>query len=653
MQFAYPWIAWLALPITAALAGFFWWAWRTKRRLMTQFVHARLLANLTASVSLRRQTTRMAMLVGSVFLLLIALAGPRWGYDWEEAHQRGLDIVVAIDVSRSMLADDLAPNRLTRAKLAALDLKKLAHADRMALVAFAGTAFLQCPLTYDDEVFRQSVNELKVNIIPQGGTAISEAITAALGAFREKTDNYKILVMFTDGEDHDSGALDTARDAGKESLRVFTIGVGTPNGELLRTVDEKGRVEFIKDEEGHAVKSRLNESLLQEIAKVTGGFYQRLAGANTIDTLYQRGLAPLPKTEFASQRIRRWHERYQWFLGVAMVLLVAEMFVPERRSQRSARTLAEQREPAPAAAARVAVMLLVALMIATPAAASPDSALKKYSKGRYDSALSEYERLLDKKQTDPTLSFNAGTAAYQAGDYGKAAEHLQSAVLAPDLKLQQSAWYNMGNTQFRLGEDAKELEDKERLWTQSTNSFDSALKLNPQDADARANLKFVQHKLEELEKQKQQQQQQQNKDSDKHDNKDQQNKDNQQQQQNQKQDQKDQQQQNQNQKNNQAKSEEQKKQEQEQQKQREQEQKKADEQKAQQQQQAGKKPDQKPEPAGNPENQNARPGQQVEVRMTPQQAKQLLDTQKDDEHMMIFLPESKTNRANRVFNPKT
>lgn len=642
MQFTHPWIAWLALPITAALAGFFWWAWRVRRRLMTQFVHARLLGNLTSSVSLQRQKVRIALVLGSSFLLLIALAGPRWGYDWEEARQRGLDIVVAIDVSRSMLADDTNPNRLTKAKLAAFELKKLARTDRVALVAFAGTAFLQCPLTYDDEVFWQSVNELKANIIPQGGTAVSEAITASLGAFKEKTDNHKILVMFTDGEDHDSGALDTARDAGKDGLRIFTVGVGTPSGEILRTVDEKGRVESIKDEEGHVVKSRLNESLLQEIAKATGGFYQRLAGANTIDTLYERGLAPLPKTEFAAQRVRRWHERYQWFLGLAIVLLIAEMFIPERRSQKTAKTSAVDMPSLPAAAAaRTAAMIALGLMMATAAEASPDAALKRYSKGRYDSALSEYERLLEKKPADPALSFNAGTAAFQAGDYGKAAEHLQSALLAPDLKLQQGAWYNMGNTHFRQGEDAKELEDKERLWTQSTNSFDSALKLNPQDADARANLEFVQRKLEEL---KQQQQQQQKDKSDKQDDKDQQDKNDQQQQQDQKQDKKDQQQK-QDQKQNQEKSEEQKKQEQEQQ----QEQKKADEQKAKEQQQAGKKPDQKPESAGNPENKNAQPGQQMEVRMTPKQAADLLDKQKDDERMMIFLPEGKTNRANRVF----
>src|SRR6058998_1526337 len=135
-----------------------------------------------------------------------------------------------------MLATDVAPDRLRRAQLAALDLKRLAKSDRLGLVAFAGSAFLQCPLTLDDEAFRQSVEALDVNIIPQGGTALAEAIYAAKGAFKAGNDNHKVLVLFTDGEDHDGHALEAAKAAGKDGLRIFTVGVGTASGELLRTV---------------------------------------------------------------------------------------------------------------------------------------------------------------------------------------------------------------------------------------------------------------------------------------------------------------------------------------------------------------------------------------------------------------------------------
>src|SRR5580765_5503952 len=185
MRFEHPHLLWLVLVAVPAAIAFFWRTWQTKRRLISQFVQSRLLANLTVGVSTARQKLRMALLVASVALLIVVLARPQWGFDWEEAKQRGLDIVVAIDASKSMLAEDIAPNRLARAKLAALDLMQQAKSDRLGLIAFAGSAFLQCPLTIDDAAFRQSVEALDVNAIPEGGTAIAEAIDIALKAFKE------------------------------------------------------------------------------------------------------------------------------------------------------------------------------------------------------------------------------------------------------------------------------------------------------------------------------------------------------------------------------------------------------------------------------------------------------------------------------------
>ena len=331
MRFEHPHLLWLLLLAIPGLAAFFWWAWRTKRRLIAQFVQSRLLANLTVRVSTTRQKIRTALLIASVAFLIVVLARPQWGFNWEDAKQRGLDVIVAIDTSKSMLAEDVAPNRLTRAKLAALDLKRLAKTDRVALIAFAGTAFLQCPLSFDDEAFRQSINLLDVNIIPQGGTALAEAIQTAQAAFKEKGDNHKVLVLFTDGEDHDGHAVEAARSAAEEGMRIFTVGVGTKNGELLRTMDARGRSDFIKDEQGNVVKSHLNEDLLRDIAKAGSGFYMLLSGANAIEVLYEQGLAPLPKTEKSTSRVKRYHERYQWLLGLAIALLVTEMFLPERK----------------------------------------------------------------------------------------------------------------------------------------------------------------------------------------------------------------------------------------------------------------------------------------------------------------------------------
>jgi Ca-activated chloride channel homolog len=180
--------------------------------------------------------------------LIIALARPQHGFDLEEVEQRGLDIVVAVDTSKSMLTTDIAPNRLERAKLAALELMQTAGTDRLGLVAFAGDAFLECPLTIDNTAFQQSVQALDVNSIPQGGTAIATAINTALTAFKEK-DHYKALVLLTDGEDNDSetGALEAAQNAAKAGLKIFTIGIGTAAGDLIRVTDANGNSDYVRD----------------------------------------------------------------------------------------------------------------------------------------------------------------------------------------------------------------------------------------------------------------------------------------------------------------------------------------------------------------------------------------------------------------------
>ncbi|MDB6032871.1 MAG: hypothetical protein JWM16_3209, partial [Verrucomicrobiales bacterium] len=404
MKFEHPKILWLLLVLLPGLGAFLWWSWNKRRQLISQFVQSRLLAQLTVGISARRQKLRLVLLVVAAGLLVFILARPQWGFTWEEARQRGLDIIVAIDTSRSMLAEDVQPNRLNRAKLAAMDLKKLAKTDRVGLVAFAGSAFLQCPLSFDDEAFRQSVSALDVNIIPQGGTAISEAIETARTAFKEKSDNHKILVLFTDGEDHDGSALDVAKSAAKEGMLIFTIGVGTPSGELLRVSDARGRVDFIKDDQGNVVKSHLNEKLLKDIAEATHGFYMLMSGANTMDLLYERGLAPLPKGEFNARRVQRFNERYQWFLGFVILILIAEMFIPDRKPVRRTEAMTN----ASTSELRKAMAILLALIIPCFAFASPDKGLKQYQAGKYEASLREYQRALKEKPTDPRLQYNAG-----------------------------------------------------------------------------------------------------------------------------------------------------------------------------------------------------------------------------------------------------
>ncbi len=495
MRFEHPQLLWLLLVIPPAVAAFFWWALRARQKLLAQFIQTRLLSALTVGVSPARRKTRFAFLILAVALLIIALARPQHGFDLQEIEQRGLDIVVAVDTSKSMLATDIAPNRLGRAKLAALELMQKAGTDRLGLVAFAGDAFLECPLTVDNTAFQQSVQALNVNSLPQGGTALAAAINTAQTAFKEK-DHYKTLVLLTDGEDNDAGAHEAAQNAAKAGLKIFTVGIGTTEGTLVTVADANGNTDYIRDEKGQVHQSKLNETLLKQIASATGGFYLPLRGANTMDTLYERGLAPLPKSEGSEKLIRHYHEQFHWPLAAAILLLLAEMFLPERRTP--ARRVEAKTSNIQSS---MAALLVAFLLVPVAVKASPSSALRDYRTGNYTNALAEFERLAEVNTNDLRLDFNAGAAAYRATNFDAALQKFQSATLSPDLQLQQKAFYNLGNTQYRLGElkfdpDSDSLNAMEETWTEAAQSYAHAFQLNTNDLDAACNLAFVKRQME-------------------------------------------------------------------------------------------------------------------------------------------------------------
>jgi Ca-activated chloride channel family protein len=501
MTFGNPNILWLLLVFPPALVAFFWWSWRKRQHLITRFIQARLLPALTLGISPLRQIIRLGCIIAAVICLILALARPQFGFDWEEVKRKGLDVVVAIDTSKSMLAEDITPNRLARAKLAALELMQQARSDRLGLIAFAGTAFLQCPLTIDDSAFRQSVESLDVNTLPQGGTAIAEAIETAQTAFKEG-DNYRVLVIFTDGEDQDSGALEAAKRAAESGMQIFTVGIGSPEGEILRVTDAKGRTDYIRDDQGNVVKSHLNEDLLRQIAGATSrGFYLRLVGAKTIDTLYSEGLAPLPKSESSDKLVRRYREKYHWPLAAAILLLIIEQILPESRYETRRRPGPAPVSAKPALTSAAVGLFLVALPLSL--CASPASAYRAYEKGNYDDSLKEYDRLLTTKKDDPRLHYNAGAAAYRSRKFDEAAKQFEEALNSPDPKLLEQAYYNRGNSRFFIGDAESDPQKKQKAWEDSIQDFDLALKLNALDADAKFNRDFVKKKLEELKQQQQ------------------------------------------------------------------------------------------------------------------------------------------------------
>jgi len=327
-------------------AHFFWlvplliilylWVFRSKRKALESFAQGHLVPMLTSTVNWRNQKLKAALIVLAFCFLILALMGPRWGFQWHEIKREGVDIVVAIDTSRSMLANDVKPNRLERSKLAVQKLLELLQGDRIGLVAFAGGSFLQCPLTMDYGAFDMTLDTVDTKIIPRGGTSLGDAIRTAMEAFEGKERKYKAVILITDGENHTGEPIEAAEEAAQQGIRIFCIGVGTNDGELIPLVDDDGNIAFLKDRKGQVVKSKLNEETLQKIAMATNGGYVHASGMDYgLDVIYKEKIADMERKELESKYRKRYEERFQIPAVIALGLLCLEAFMGERRRRSS------------------------------------------------------------------------------------------------------------------------------------------------------------------------------------------------------------------------------------------------------------------------------------------------------------------------------
>jgi Ca-activated chloride channel family protein len=272
-----------------------------------------------------------------------SLAQPRWGFTLEKRPAKAADVFIAIDVSRSMLANDIQPSRLERAKLAAQDLVNRLDGHRVGLIAYAGTSFLQAPLTLDHGAVIDCIRELDTTIIPRGGTNIAEAIRYTERPFGEGDKENRALILFTDGEELEGDTLRAAREQSRK-VRIFTVGVGTKEGSLIPIQDSDGSTTFVKDTDGRIVKSRLDEERLRQIAEVTGGFYLHLErGVTDMDDLVRRGITQLKEKDGTETISQEPIERYQWPLAAGLILIAASMFINERRRKREGGRFSNQK----------------------------------------------------------------------------------------------------------------------------------------------------------------------------------------------------------------------------------------------------------------------------------------------------------------------
>lgn len=311
---------------------FYLYAFRKRDRLLALFCGKELVGELVTDIKKGRRRVKAFLSLLAMAFGIVALTQPQWGYHWEEIKRLGVDIIVAIDVSESMLAEDVKPSRLKRAKREVFDLIEMLEGDRIGLIVFAGTSFVQCPLTLDYGACKMFLDYIDTDLIPVPGTALADAIRTATASFSRRERKSKALILITDGENHEGEPIEAAKEAKQEGIKIFPIGVGRKEGVPIPLRGGSGG--FKKDRQGDMVITHLDETTLQKIALETGGSYvSSVTGDMDLDKIYKEGIKQrIEQKQLKSTRKRRWEQRFQWFILCALLFIGLEFFVSERKT---------------------------------------------------------------------------------------------------------------------------------------------------------------------------------------------------------------------------------------------------------------------------------------------------------------------------------
>ena len=505
------------------------WGHRHASKKLPGLVSPKLMGQLVNGSSRPQRWVVFSLRMLALLALSTALARPQLGYEEVETQTDSRNLIIAIDTSRSMLADDLAPNRLSRAMLAANDIVRALPEDRIGLMAFAGRPFLQAPLTVDHEAVLEAISQLDTEVIPRGGTNLTAAAELALETFKEANLDQGTLVLFSDGEALEGGErLEGFRlRAGETGMNIITVGVGTREGSLIPELDQQGNPipgVFLKDNEGQVVRSRLETGAIRELAG-KDGLYVHLGGKISLSRVVseiQKGIATT--REEGESRLRPI-ERFMWPLGASFLLIVLSHFVPLLSLK--------PRQARPAFAPGAATGLVVALILSGPDLKAKDAVMQGYEiylKGNYEEAIRTYEGALSEKNTKRDHSYlqmGLGAATFRTGNYKRAAEAYGQALVNSSDSIRELAHYNLGNTLFEQGASGltklqstanpdtlqslsspnDQRESTIRQWEGAIEHYESALSLNANNEQAAHNLETVKKKLEELKNQQEEEQQ--------------------------------------------------------------------------------------------------------------------------------------------------
>ncbi|MBW2658494.1 MAG: VWA domain-containing protein [Deltaproteobacteria bacterium] len=513
MNFAQPLWLFCGLAVCAALLLLIRFLQQRRQTTLAKFAALKLLTRLTRNISGPRRRLKNILVISAVFCCFVALARPQYGFKWVEVKRKGIDILFALDTSKSMLAEDIKPNRLERAHFAILDFVRQLDGDRVGLMPFAGSAFLMCPLTLDYNAFEHSLAAVDSNIIPLPGTDIAAVISKAAATLSNDA-NHKIVVLITDGENLQGDALKAAKEGAEKGLVIYTVGVGSREGELI-PLPGGG---FVKDSQDKFVTSKLDEQTLRTIAEKTGGLYVPLGSSGEgLETIYQQKLKLIPKDELAERRHKVPLEQFAYPLALALILLACDFLISERKSKRSLSLPSVKSISRRIRRNGGTVVLAVFIIFGLQGQARSSEGETAYSKGDYIGASEYYNRQLSLSPDDPQLQYNSGTAAYKNNMLDDAIAAFSKALKSNSVDLQKKAYYNRGNSYYRKGREMVQTDPQTtvKLWKQALDSLQSVQKLDPDDKNAEYNHELIKKELEKLQKQQEQQKQEDKKQNDK------------------------------------------------------------------------------------------------------------------------------------------
>ena len=497
----------------------YWLMRRWRKRRIARFGDPDLVSSLAPLVPRRKGWLKLTLLSLALLFFAIGMARPQLGAILKEKQVKGAEIMVVLDVSNSMLAEDYSPNRLERAKLAISKLVDELQGDRIGLIIFAGESFVQLPVTSDYVSAKIFLNSITTESVPVQGTAMGDAIRTAIKSFTSESENSRAIILITDGENHEDDPVSAAKDAVDMGARVFCIGVGSPEG---KPIPMDGGL--LKDNDGNIVVTRLDEKTLRDVASAGRGLYVR--AGNT-----EFGLNPvideirsLDAKDFQSVVFEEYDEQYMYFFAIALIFMLIEFMISDTRNRRSLFGGGK---------GMVAVLIL---MLASPVMLQAQSdrsevraGNREFKKGEFREAELDYKRALVEDSTSITAKYNLGNALYRTESYSEAELYLKG--LGDSLKSvspsrASDCFHNSGNLAL-----------KQKKYQEAVDAYKESLRLEPDNFETKSNLAYAQKMLKEQQQQQQQQNQNQQQDQkdqqdqDQNKEQDQQNQDNQQNQQ--------------------------------------------------------------------------------------------------------------------------